>query len=239
MLSFMREEGAAGSSGNQAKGSGRRNAKVSDTEGAQEYLTVAANSKSLRKSTILVVILVAIGLACLWFMIRKSRPQAASAKASEEEQTKIEVAIGRLTGVSSEMVSRMDQIVKKFYEFSNVFQVQVNELVKNPFEVEVFMKDIKEEVGADETAGAQGALIRRQRLKQRASTLQLLSVMQSSGASSCMINDQILRPGERIEGFIITRIGGDFVELAWQGDNESGKADPATEDLTIMIKLSQ
>jgi hypothetical protein len=207
--------------------------------GAQEYLTVATNSKSLRKSTILVAVLVAIGLVCLWLMIRKSQPQAVSAEQSDGEQVKMEAAIDRLTGVGSEMASKMDQIVRKFYEFSNVFQVQVNELVKNPFEVEVFMKDIKEDGGTEEDTAAQAALIRRKRLKQRASTLELLSVMQSGDASSCMINDRLLQQGDSIEGFDIARIGSNFVELAWQGDDESGLAESETEDLNIILKLSQ
>jgi len=40
------------------------------------------------------------------------------------------------------MAGRMDEIVKKFYEFSDVVQVKVNELVKNPFAVEGFAKDL-------------------------------------------------------------------------------------------------
>jgi hypothetical protein len=234
MLSFMREQGAGDPSANQAKSSSQRLAKATGDAGSLEYLTVATDSKSIRRSTILVVILVAIGLACLWFMIRKSQLQAASAGQGDEETT-IEVAISRLTGVSAEMVSRMDQILKRFGEFSSVFQVQVNELVKNPFQVEMFAKDIKTEVSPAMDAEAQAALVRRQRIKQRATALGLLSVMQSGSASSCMINDQLLQQGDTIEGFVVTRIGGDFVELAWHGDGGSAE----TENFTVVLKLTQ
>lgn len=118
MLSFMREQGAGNPSANQTKNGGQHPAKASEDAGSLEYLTVATTSKTLRKSTILVAVLVSVGLVCLWFMIRKSQPQVAQAKQADEEQTKMEVAIGRLTGVSSEMISKMDQILKKFYEFS-------------------------------------------------------------------------------------------------------------------------
>lgn len=229
MLSFMREQGA----GDQTTVPGQNQGGE-----AQDFLTVAANSKSLRKSTILVTILIAIGLVCLWFMIRKSRPQAASAKAADEE-TKIEVAISRLTGVSSEMATRMDEVVNKFYEFSDVCQVDVGELAKNPFEVEVLMKSIKEQ----DEAGASGreeaekkALLKREILKKRASTLKLLSVMRSEDGNACMINDRILARGDSIEGFTIGQIGGDFVELIYQSD--SGQSS-GTEDLTIVLKLSE
>lgn len=240
MLSFMREQGAGNPSANQAKNGGQRPPKGSEDNGSLEYLTVATTSKSLRKSTILVAILVAIGLICLWFMIRKSQPQAASAKQGDEEQTKMETAIGRLTGISSEMVSKMDEILKKFYEFSGVLQVQVADLVKNPFEVEVFAKEMKGEVMPQADARAEAALVKRQRLKQRVGSLSLLSVMNSGQASSCLINDKLLRQGDTIEGFVITRIGGDSVELAWRGDgNPAGGTSPQTEELNVVLKLSQ
>jgi hypothetical protein len=205
MLSFMREQGAGDGSANQTKNSGQRSPKAADEAGALEYLTVAADSKSLRKSTILVAILVSIGLVCLWFMIRKSQPQAASAQQVDAEETKIEQAIGRLTGVSAEMIARMDQILKKFSEFAGVLQVNVNDLVKNPFEVEAFAKDMKSEITPETGSAAEAALVRRQHVKQRAGSLSLLSVMQSGQASSCMINDKLLRQGDTIEGFVITR----------------------------------
>jgi len=237
MLSFMRDQGGGDPSTRQSKGSEPQGGHASD-DGAQEFLTVATNRSKLRKSTILVAILVAIGLVCLWFMIHKSQPQAASAKQADEE-TRLEAAIGRLTGVSSEMVDKMDRIVKKFYEFSDVFQVQVSELVKDPFKAQVFAKEIEQEVLASEDVGIQAALIRQQRARERAGTLQFLSVMESDNGNACMINDRILREGDEIKGFLIKRIGSDFVDLLWQDDSGSGAAGSETEDLTIHLKLSQ
>ena len=83
-------------------------------------------------------------------------------------------------------------------------------------------------------------MIRQQHLRQRASTLSLLSVMQSGQASSCMINDKLLQQGDTIEGFVITRIGGDFVELAWRGEGQAASGSSTeTEDSKIMLKLTQ
>jgi hypothetical protein len=237
MLSFIREQEAGDSSANQNKNGGLP--RGSNDPGSLEYVTVATTSKTLRKSTILVAVLVGAGLVGLWFMIRKSQPQTAVAKQADEEQTMMEAAIGRLTGFSSEMVSKADQILKKFYEFSGVPQVNMNDLVKNPFEVEAYAKDMKMEV-VPETDSAEAALIRQQRLRQRAASLSLLSIMQSGQASSCMINDMILRQGDMIEGFVITRIGGDSVELTWRGDgNVAGGNSAETNELTIVLKLSQ
>ncbi|MBN1506098.1 MAG: hypothetical protein JW955_04590 [Sedimentisphaerales bacterium] len=235
----MREQGA-GNASNQTKNGGQRQPNAPEEAGSLEYLTVVTDSRSLRKSTILVAILVSIGLLCLWFMIRKSQPQAALAKQADEEQTKIEVAISRLTGVSAEMIARMDQILKKFSEFSGVLQVNVSDLVKNPFEVEAFAKDMKSEITPETDSAAEAALVQRQRLKQRAGSLSLLSVMQSAQASSCMINDTLLRQGDTIEGFVITRIGRDFVELAWRGDGDpAGGTSAETGEYDVVLKLSQ
>jgi hypothetical protein len=131
----------------------------------------------------------------------------------------------------------MDEIVNKFYEFSDVFQVEVGELVKNPFEVGMFMGAIKDEGPTPQDAAARAALVRRERLKERASTLKLLSVMRSDDGDACMINDRILRQGDSIEELTITQIGGDSVLLTWQLD-ETIQAG-ATEDLTIMLKLAK
>jgi hypothetical protein len=232
MLSFLREQGAGDLPGNQDTGAGGSN-----PNDAQEYLTVAANSKNLRRSSILVLILVAVGLAGLGYMIRKSQPQAASAGQVDDEN-KIEVAISRLTGVSAEMVSRMDEIVTRFYEFSDVFQVGVAELAKNPFEVEAFAEAIKEDAGKATDEKAKAALLLRERLKQQASTLKLLSVMRSEQGNCCMINDRILRQGETVEGFTISAISGDSVELTYLPKTAGGDIHEA-EALTILLKLAQ
>jgi len=237
MLSFMREQGGESLPGNQTTGSGQQDGAAPSGGEPQEYLTVAANSKSLRRSTIVVGVLVAAGLAGLGYMIHQSQPQAASGQVTPEQESSIELAIGRLTGIRSEMVGRMDEIVKKFYEFSDVFQVEEGELVKNPFQAVVFMEAIQDEAATKQSEAERAALIRREQLKKRAETLKLLSVMRSDDGNACMINDRILHRGDLIEGFTITRIGGDSVELTWRSD----EADQAVtmDDLTIMLELAQ
>jgi len=238
MLSFMHEQDPKKASERSAPGSGSPGGPAAEASGSQEYLTVAANSKSLRRSTILVVALVAVGLVSLLMMIRRSQPQAASATETTGDQTRIESAITRLTGVRSEMAGRMDEIVKKFYEFSDVVQVKVNELVKNPFEVEGFAKDLKETVVEDGTAQAE--LVRRQRIQQRAKTLKLVSIMRASDKGvCCMINDQILRQGDVIEGFTIVEIATNTVTLAWPGAEMTDAGTPKTDEMRTILKLSE
>jgi len=61
--------------------------------------------------------------------------------------------------------------------------------------------------------------------------------MRSDQGNCCMINDRILRQGDTIEGFTISQIGGDSVELAYQPSGWGGTA--KAEALKILLKLSQ
>ncbi|MFB0524269.1 MAG: hypothetical protein ACETVZ_01930, partial [Phycisphaerae bacterium] len=186
-------------------------------------------------------ILFGIGLLCLWFMIKKSAPQAASASSTDTQETQIEAAITRLTGVSSELFSRMDQIVNKFYEFSDVLQVQVNELVKNPFELELFLSSLRGKVDAQqEDIDINAELIRQQQIRQKASGLQLLTICQTEQGNCCMIDDKILYEGDLINGFRVTQIGDNFVKINWQdGKDDTAHSETPSPGLEIILKLSE
>lgn len=239
MLSFMREQEDQNSSGHSSAGTRPKGPGSAGGAESQEFLTVAANSKSLRRSTMVVTVLVAIGLICLGMMIRKSQPQAASARQTRDDEMKIEAAISRLTGARSEMVNRMDEIVRKFNDYSDVFQVKVGELTKNPFETEGYVRRLPREVIATEDPHARAALIRRQRMQQQAGTLRLLSIMQSETGHSCMINDQILREGEAVAGFTVSQIDRNSVELVWSAEGVAGDNASGAEELKTILKLSE
>lgn len=180
----------------------------------QDYLTVATKGKDVRRSTTILGVLFIIGLICLGVMIKKSAPQAAVAQTVNTEELQIETAIAKLTGVKAEMFNRMDEIVNKFYEFSDVFQVQVSELVKNPFQLENFLASLKAENNAP-TIDA--GMILREQIKLKARDMKLYSVMQSEKGVCCMIDNKILYEGESIEGFVVKKISSDSVLLEMEG----------------------
>jgi preprotein translocase subunit SecG len=211
MLSFLREQGVEDSSEQEQVAAGKVTSDNAEATGEQEYLTVAAHSKNVRRTTILLAVLFGIGLLCLFFMIKKSTPKAALGAEAGAEETQIEKAIARLTGVRSEMFNRMDEIVRKFYEFSDVKQVQVEELVKNPFALEMFLANFRQMADAEET-GIDAELMRLQ-----TENMQLFSIMQLDHGSCCMIDDKILYEGDSIRGFKVRRIGDSFVELEAEG----------------------
>jgi len=227
MLSFMREQEPEDSSAQKPTAVGGIGTDSTGEAQEQEYLTVSARDKNARKSTVLLAALFVIGLLCLWFMIKKTSPQTAKAAVTDQGETQIEAAISQLTGIKSEMFNRMDEIVKRFYEFSDVPQVNVDELAKNPFKYEIFLGSPKETSDIEERdSNINLEMIRKQRLRQQAKDMQLLSIIQSKEGNCCMIDDKILYKGDSIKGFSVSQISGNFVKLESEG-------------VEIILKLSE
>ncbi|MCJ7729824.1 MAG: hypothetical protein MUO27_08120 [Sedimentisphaerales bacterium] len=194
---------------------------------SQEYLTVAVKGKKVYNTTHLLAVLFGTALLCLWFMVRQNTPDTASASghaAADTQQAQIENALVRLMGASSVMSTRMDRIMKKFYEFSRVQQVGGNELIKNPFRQEIFIGD-RGSLFAAEHGDPNGG-----------GPIELLSIMKTEeGDYCCMIegNDKILYEGDSIKGFKVVQIGDGFVKLAGK---PSGGQEQQPE---IILKFSQ
>ena len=203
MLSFLRDgknEDCLGKAG------------TAEEMGEQDFITVSSKEKSVRRSTIFLGVLFAIGVVSLLFMIKKSSPDTADAETGETEQTQIKQAISRVMGVRTEISLGLDRIVKKFYEFSNVKQVGVDELVKNPFRHDRLSGPLR--VEADDSE-----FLKQQRIRQQKGGLELLSIMRSEGddSGSCMINDKILSTGDSVDGFKVISIGTKSVKLNSEG----------------------
>jgi len=269
MLSFIREQGLEDPSGHKPPAAGRTATdgpgdlrcdevpppfcSAKSGQGGQEYLTVAARGKNVRKSTVLLAGLFILGLFCLLFMIKKSSPQEVTAAAVSTEETQIEMAITGFVGVRSELFNRMSEIVKKFYEFSDVQQIKVNELVKNPFKHEIFLSNLKEKSDTEKRNPDIDAEIMGQQLRQQTKNMQLLSIMITDTTRCCMIDDRILYEGDSIGGFNVRQIGDSTVLLESEdvererGPNlqKDGKMEPAPNrpssllGTQIILKLSE
>ena len=224
MLSFLREQGCGGGLEDSSSGKGGAvDAGAGDKEvdgNKQDYLSVATQQKDVRKSTIMLCVLFGVGLLCLFFMIKKSSPGSAGASqlvGGGAEETQIEIAIARLTGVRSEMFEGIERIVKKFYEFSDVRQVGVDELVKNPFKTDKSLGKVKQGSDAGKNDEVDAEMLRVRRLREQAKGMQLLSIMATDAGNCCMIDNKILYEGDSILDFKIVRIDGSFVKLASEG----------------------
>ncbi len=209
-----------------------------DSEQVQEVeCLTATGGKNVRKTTILVIIVFAVGLLGLLFMIKKTSPQSAGAAAMSED-TQIEIAIAKLTGVKSEMFEGMELIVKKFYEFSDVQQIGVGELVKNPFNIDKQWGAIEADLETQETDTGFGVM-ELQSLRQRANKLRLLSILATEDSSyCCMIGDKILYEGDMIDGFRVKQISDGYVKLEW-GHGYDDVGFEMSESEEYLLKLSK
>jgi hypothetical protein len=231
MLSFLGSEESENPS---ARSSRSDNAAEKHSSGSgadnkqqsQEYLTVAVKGKKVYSTTRLFAVLFGAVLLCLWFMIRQNIPGTAAASspsANYTERVQIEKAIARLMGTGSVMSTRLDSIMKKFYEFSSMQQIGVNELIKNPFRHEIFIGNRGNFLAADYND------------PNGDSPIELLSIMKTEeGDYCCMINDKILYEGDSIRGFKVVQIGEGFVKL--EGKPSGGQEQQQTE---IVLKFSQ
>jgi preprotein translocase subunit SecG len=239
MLSFLREQsGANAPSRKEDAAVGKPSAGGGEPSQEEQYLTVASHGGRTRRSTILLAVLFIAGLLCLWFMIKKSTPSAAVAiTVDTEEEVQVETALARLTGFKSELFKRMDEIVRKFYEFSNVLQVQVSELAKDPFALELNMTSAKKEPEVKEVPKIDPAVVWRQEVERKAKDMKLLSIVQSDKGTCCMIGDTILRRGESLQGFKVRQIGEDFVKLQWEPERDDRPPSAEQERIEIILKL--
>ena len=171
-----------------------------------DFLARAHHGKNLKQSTIILAVLFTVGAVCVWFMIKKTTPPPAAAAVSTEE-AKIENAIAQLMGIQTEMDAKMGDIVTRFSEFSDIEQVGVADLKKNPFALELSVGDFEHTLEPG----------RRREVEERAQKLQLWSIMASPKNACCMINEKILYKGDKIDGFTVTEINPRFVELDSNG----------------------
>jgi len=239
MLSFLREQGNGDLPAQQPNPASETTPGdgVEKTQ-EQQYLTVATHKKRTRKSTTLLAILFIAGLVCLGYMIKKSTPKAASGAYDSSEDTQLEQAVSRLTGVKSEMLNSMDTVVNKFYEFSDVLQVKVGELAKNPFKLELVTAKVEEPRVEIKVPEIDAEMVKQRQIRQEAKEMQLLSIMQSDRGRCCMVGDKILYEGEYIKDFKVRQIGDSFVKLGWDPDRNSESSDNQSDVVEIMLNLS-
>jgi hypothetical protein len=177
----------------------------------EDFLVPTEHGKNTKQSTLILVALFVVGALCVWFMIKKTTPGAAIAVPNAEE-AKIDEFVKTFTGDRAGF-GEVDAIVGRFSQISAVDQVNVTELKKNPFRRDLVL-------GAGEPPAPPAAdleSVRREEIKRLAGKLQLFSIMYSSQGGCCMINDKLLNVGQAVDGFIVTKITSDTVELTNNG----------------------
>jgi preprotein translocase subunit SecG len=196
MLSFLKE-------GQLKPLGGESNLPAAEGEQAgsrADYLTVAGHGKKLQQSTMLLAILFVVGTAGVWVMIRKAAPsQAAAAEAQKKNDfAEIESAVAQLNGMQNEVSSQMKNVNTRLNHITQVGQVAVEDLKKNPFIIDVTSL-------ANSANPAQKQALEDQ-MRRKAATFELWTISESPRGLSCMINDKVLYAGDAIDGFVVKEI---------------------------------
>ncbi len=182
-----------------------------------DFLTVSSREQTVKRGTIVLVVLFVAGFAGLFLMIKKSAPAAATAAESTQEKA-LQAAVAQITGIKKELAGDMQTSV--IDELSNVErkQIKVSELKKNPFMLD--KAAVEKSVGTGSDGGspsAEAQALAQRRMETQVNGLRLLGIMQSPKGNSCMINDRIVYKGDRINDFEVLAISDDSVELGSQG----------------------
>lgn len=176
-----------------------------------DFLTVSGHGKKLQHSTIMLAVLFAAAAAVVWFMVKKTTPASAEA-ATNQDQAQLEAALAQLNTMQTEVNSQMNSVVGKFYHFSNVEQVSVDELKKNPFKRELANSNN----APDPKALAESELSYiREKAQQQAAGLKLWTITSTPKGKCCMIDDKLLYAGDTINGMTVKTIGIKTVTLEY------------------------
>jgi len=175
-----------------------------------EIIEPAVQEKTVRLTTFILLAAIAMVLAAIWLIHKKAAPAKTNA-AVADQQLQIETAITQLTGIKTESVDRVDELVKKFYEFADFGQVNPKQFRRNPFGPPSMASDMMADSSAAKNIGNE--------IKSEAQKMQLQSILQSKYGNCCMIDDALLYKGDKINGFEIMEIGIGFVRLTSQGQN--------------------
>ncbi len=179
---------------------------IPDEEQADEddgdFLEPASSEKKLKQSTIVMMVLFLLGGACVWFMIKKTTPAAVNAALSPEE-TRLEQAIASINN-TTQTQNKMQDILDKFYKFSEFEQISVSELKKNPFAKNSDIQSVDSLMSENMDSKRGTTYIQ---------NLKLWSVIDSNGRKSCMIGDKILTEGDSILNYQVSQIDQKSVEL--------------------------
>lgn len=176
-----------------------------------EIIQPAVQEKNVKQTTFMLIVAIAVVFAVIWFIHKRAAPAQTTA-AGTDQQLAIETAIAQLTGLKTGNVNRVDELVKKFYEFADFGQIKPQQLKKDPFsspwialDKKTTSSELKENNGGN--------------LKNDDQKMQIQSILQSKYGNCCMIDDTLLYKGDKINGFEVIEIGSDFVRLRAQEHN--------------------
>lgn len=181
--------------------------------GEDEFFTTSVEKTSVKRNTMILVALFVVGAVSIFLMVKNTGPSSAgAATANAAANNEIEIAIAKLSGIKAEIFEKMDGIAKKFDEISNIEQIGVASLQRNPFSLQpaISSRIGNSGIGSKSTVGKY---------------LRLESVIESSDGNICMIDGRIYRQGDRLGSYVVTEVARDMVRLTSEGSERILKID--------------
>ena len=144
--------------------------------------------------------------AALYYMHVRSGPAAASAASNETANATIDQFLNG--GESSvlqmqRMLRDTEKVIQQFLKYPTVPQVPLKDLQQNPFR-QTAAKTGNENVSESEAKRRKEE--ERQQIVKAVQSLQLQSILHSTGHNACMINNTMYQEGEQVDGFILEKI---------------------------------
>jgi hypothetical protein len=212
MLSYLKDENQLPASADMPDG----DPAASSTE---DYLTVSGHSQKVRRSTMTLLVIFAVGGLGLWLMVKKTTPATANAEPSQN-QIQLETALAQLDSMQAEIDSQMDSVAGRFYQFNNVDQVGVEELKKNPF-----IRGEMDSVSGSSGTGSQQQEQIHQEAQVISMGLELWSITGTPKGMCCMIDDKVLYQGDTYRNMTVKSITKKTVTLEYKGTDVELKMD--------------
>ena len=182
---------------------------------SEDYLTVSGQSQKVRRSTMILAVLFAVGALGIWLMVKKTTPAAANAETSEN-QVQLETTLAQLDSMQTEI----DSVAGRFFHFNNVDQVGVEELKKNPF-----IRGEMDYISSSSGTGTQQHEQARQEAQVIAMGLELWSITATPKGMCCMIDDKVLYQGNAYRNMTVKSITEETVTLEYKGIDVELKMD--------------
>ncbi len=188
---------------------------IGATEVEESEMAFVAPSTSGRRSTALVLVgLLMLGAAAIYFMRMKAGPSAASAstpEASTAQNTINEFLSdgGKNLKLMRDLLRNTEKVVQQFLNYPSTTQISLDDLKTNPFRFAAEKKDDGEAERKKHEEEERLRLLRLQKLKDevaaQANRLKLQSII-SGSKPTCMIGNQAYAEGQEVDGFTIEKI---------------------------------
>lgn len=217
MLSFMQDDSS------QIPASAAMQAEISPDGGGaspgQDYIKPVEYGKSVKKGTLILAVIFLAGGAGVWLMIKKAGPSIASGAGKESVQ-KIDEVLSQFSTFRTQVSTEMDRVAVRLNQASQLGQIQVEDLKKNPFRQEFSLDRGSKDLSAVQMQQ------HKEDMRRRAMAYQLWSITENIENPCCMINDKVLFTGDVIGGFTVKKISNGSVVLEF-------------EDITVELKMPQ